>query len=343
MGGNALKAVKTTRLPASEYHPLAEEVCAALASRFGCRAAAIPAFRSKADFGDLDVMVEKESASREQLEEFALTIGLARQIVVNGSVLSYDHRQTVDDEVGFQVDLIRTPAPEFDIGLAYFSYNDLGNLIGRVAHKMGFSYGHRGLLYPIREGTHLIGTVEMSSDVAQCLEFLGYSPDRFHQGFEDREEIYAYVQSSPYFNPAIYLLENRNHTSRTRDRKRPTYMGFLEHLRSLPPRDYFQFPKDKAEWLPKAFAAFPGMEAQVAHVYERYAQSRRVKEALDGQMVAARTGLSGKALGAFMGRVRTELGGVEGMAALLDEGGAELLQSKALALLSPPSPRPGPR
>ena len=343
MGGNALKAVKTTRLPASEYHPLAEEVCEALTSRFGCRAAAIPAFRSKADFGDLDVMVEKELASREQLEEFAYTVGLARQIVVNGSVLSYDHRKTSSDEVGFQVDLIRTPAHEFDIGLAYFSYNDLGNLIGRVAHKMGFSYGHRGLLYPMREGTHLIGTVDMSSDVAQCLGFLGYSANRFHQGFEDREEIYAYVRSTPLFNPAIYLLENRNHTSRTRDRKRPTYMGFLEHLRSLPAGEYFEFPEDKSLWLPKAFEAFPGMEARVEDVRARYALARRVKEAFDGELVASRTGLSGKELGAFMGRVRTELGGVEGMAALLDEGGAELLQAKALALLSAPSPRPGPR
>lgn len=341
MGGNALKSVKTCRLPASEYHPLAQQICDALSARFGCRASAIPAFRSKEDFGDLDVIVEKEHASREQLEEFATNEGFAREIVVNGPVMSYDHRRSDSAEVGFQVDLIRTPAREFDIGLAYFSYNDLGNLVGRIAHKMGFSYGHRGLIYPMREGTHLFAKVDMSADVNQCLEFLGYDADRFHRGFEDRQEIYDYVTSSPYFNPSIYLLENRNHTSRTRDRKRPTYMGFLEHLRALPPRQYYEFPEDKSVWLEKAFAAFPGFEEQVSAELARHEQTMRVRSALDGNMMAQKTGLSGKALGAFMARVKAELGGVEGMAALLDEGGQDLLHARALALLSPaPSPRP---
>lgn len=337
VGGNALKSVKTCRLPADQYHPLSQRVCQALSERFDCRAAPIPAFRSKEDFGDLDVVIEKEHASRERLEDFARTFGHARQIVVNGPVLSYDHRSTPSDETGFQVDLIRTPSQEFDVSLAYFSYNDLGNLIGRIAHKMGFSYGHRGLLYPMRDGTHLIGTVHMSSDFEQCLGFLGYNASRFREGFEGREEIYEYVVSSPYFNPSIYLLENRNHTSRTRDRKRPTYMGFLEYLRSLPAQEYFRFPEEKSAWLPKAFEEFEGFEARVGEVLSRHALSARVKEAFNGKIMAERTGLSGKALGAFMANARAHLGGLEGMAALLDEGGVQLLQDRALTILHSPT------
>lgn len=38
----------------------------------------------------------------------------------------------------------------FNTSLEYLNWNDLGNLIGRIAHKFGLKYGHKGLLYIIK-------------------------------------------------------------------------------------------------------------------------------------------------------------------------------------------------
>lgn len=347
MGGNALKAIRTVRLPADRYHDLAARISSALSRAFGCRAEPIPAYRDKPDFGDLDMLVEKEKvlvpgSGREALEDFARKHGHARQIVSNGPVMSYDHRDDPDGDAGFQVDLILTPAAEFDIAKAYFSYNDLGNLMGRIAHKMGFKFGHPGLLLPIRQGTHQVAVLEVSQDIDACLEFMGYDPKRYHQGFRDRQEIYAFASSTAYFNPDIFLLENRNHASRTRDRKRPTYMGFLDHLRSLPPRDYFMFPEDKSQWLPRAFESFPGLEQRYLDALATARARQRLKQGFNGTLVGQWTGRSGKSLAAIMARALEQAGGNEGMLEILEAHGEEGVKAHVLACAGAMGNRPSP-
>ncbi|WP_457824345.1 hypothetical protein, partial [Staphylococcus aureus] len=53
---------------------------------------------------------------------------------------------------------------------------------------------------------------------------------RANGGFRNLLDIFQFVVSSPYANLDIYLLENRNHKSRIRDSKRPTYNAFLDWL-----------------------------------------------------------------------------------------------------------------
>ena len=309
MGGNALPQVPTQRLDAAQFHAVAEKVIGGLRETFGARAEAIPAYRTKETFGDLDVVVEQEKVLSEgdghaALREFAVANGFARAFKSNGGILSYDHRDSEDETVGFQVDLILTPAAEFDITLAYFSFNDLGNLIGRTAHKMGFTYGHRGLIYPYRDGNHLFRTLDVSSDLDAALTFLGYAPERFRKGFEDLPEIFDYVTGSAYFNPAIYLLENRNHAARVRDRKRKTYMGFLEHLRQRDDWPSFEYPEDKSVWLPKAFERFPNFHQDYLEAGEDLQNARYARSVFNGELVGQWTGRTGKDLGRLMTAVR---------------------------------------
>ena len=188
MGGNALPQVPTQRLDAAAFHAVSMKVVEGLRQAFGARAEIIPAYRAKDTFGDLDVIVEKEKVlvpgdGHAALRAFAEAHGFARAFKSNGDILSYDHRNSENETVGFQVDLILTPAAEFDITLAYFSFNDLGNLIGRTAHKMGFTYGHRGLVYPYRDGNHLFRTIDVSSNLDAALTFLGVQPRSLPPGF----------------------------------------------------------------------------------------------------------------------------------------------------------------
>lgn len=309
MGGNALKEVPTRRLNAADFHAVAAAVVQALQDRFGARAQVIPSYGAKADFGDLDVIVEQEKVlvpgdGHAALEAFAQEFGHARSFKPNGNVLSFDFRHSPEEDEGFQVDLILTPADEFDLAVNYFSFNDLGNLVGRTAHKMGFTYGHRGLLYPMRDGTHLFKTIDVCQDTDQALEFLGYDPARFRQGFETMEEIFHYVTSSKYFNREIFLLENRNHAARVRDRKRKTYMMFLKHLEDRPDLPAFEYPEEKSKWLPLAFQAFPKLQGQLESAHQELAESRFVRSVFSGEKVSAWTGVQGKELGKLMSRVR---------------------------------------
>lgn len=61
MGGNALK-IRTQRLPADEYHRLASEITEQIQQISGARADPLRAYRNKADFGDLDILVAREGA-----------------------------------------------------------------------------------------------------------------------------------------------------------------------------------------------------------------------------------------------------------------------------------------
>lgn len=117
-----------------------------------------------------------------------------------------------------------TPLEDFQTCRDYYTYNDLGNLIGRVAHKMGMKFGHLGLLYPLRDGDHLIAELVVTRDTRQALEFMGYDFDRWNQGFDQLTDIFEFAASTPYFNPEAFTLENLNHRNRTRNRKRNTFI-----------------------------------------------------------------------------------------------------------------------
>lgn len=349
MGGNALNqlGLNPTRLPAPQFHALAKSVVGRFSLRFpGVRIEPIPAYASKADFGDLDVMVAREgfvqAGGVEALEEWCQEVGFSRGQIRNGPVTSVEWRSSSEQSEGFQVDFITTPEAEFDSAMHYYSFNDLGNLIGRLAHKMGLLHGHQGLLFPMRDDTHEFDRLLVCKDPDRTLSFLGYDPERFKQGFDDLEQIFEYVVSSPYFNKEIFLLENRNHASRTRDKKRKTYRDFLVWIADRDDLPAFDFPEEKSEWLPHIFASFPGFEEQYRQSWERLERHRRVQSQFNGKVVGEMTGLSGKELGQVMKQVRHQLG-PQKLESVLEAGGVEALRPaiEEIAASVRRSPRPG--
>lgn len=298
MGGNALKAshdFETRRVPAAEYH---QEIVPALQASLSrlfprTRVACIPSYGDKPDFGDVDFLIETDYLGsnwvNEVLSEFA-----PRAWVKNGNVLSFEFR-------GFQVDLIATKGEEFSWTLAYFAFNDLGNLIGRVAHKMGFKFGHDGLWYVLRDGehsTHVVEEIRLTmSEWDRALAFLGFDPARYRRGFQTLEEIFNFVTESSCFDRDIFLLENRNHASRIRDRKRKTYTAFLEWVEARPELKQHQWPAEKSAHLARADEAFPGFRARREAAFEKMARNRAIRARFNGDLVRQLTGLQGADLG----------------------------------------------
>lgn len=304
MGGNALKNCKTKRLQADEYFAIEKEVCALLRDSFNDsnggymrRAVPILAYKTKKDFGDLDVIFESNRLGNDFLPRLK-ELFKSKEMVPNGKVISLEYKE-------FQVDVILTPSHEMQFAEHYYAFNDLGNLMGRIAHKMGMKYGHNGLWYMFRDGTHLIDEINVSMDIKKVFKFLDFDYERWTQGFNDLEEIFEYVSQSKFFNPGIYLFDQMNHRSRVRDAKRATYNSFLawcetKRNNEWKNRKFFEWSKDKSVYLPELFETFPQFENDWMDAYHKMLVNRDIKNRFSGEIVREVTGLDGKELGEFI-------------------------------------------
>lgn len=298
MGGNIFTATHpTVRLDREDM----EGVSARLHKIFDLvKLYDIPSFSEKDSFGDLDMVAITN--------EFQLYNNLkADDYIVskNGNVVSMlmpvGHRTTPEF---FQCDIICFPTEEeAKTAVNYFAYNDLGNLIGRLYHSIGFKYGHDGLSYVRRDGNYQVYTMPVSTNIYKILSFIGLCPEKFQSGFKTLEEIFEFVASSPYYHPSIYLLENRNHTSRVRDRKRKTYMEFLKWSETHPKMLSVYHKPNKEDYLFDCLQYFRATD-QYGIEEKKYEEKKICKALLNGDIVREITGLEGVELGKFMKEVR---------------------------------------
>lgn len=337
MGGNALSSSGATRCSRDVALKVLEDFLARFVGITGshvsdARVEPIAAYRHKPDFGDLDVLVDSrvfQSMSPLSIVE-ALSINYGKSLpwVKNGPVLSVGLPLPGDDQC-LQLDLISTPATEFDFSLGYFSWNDMGNLVGRVAHKMGLKFGHDGLWLPIREGTNLFDELLITRDFGLALSFLGFDAARWREGFDSLDDIYQFVACGERFNPDLYPLENRNHTARVRDKKRPVYMGFLRWIEEQPTLNRYLWLKDKSAYLPEVMSAFPALQVEYDSSLARLAHSKAIRACFNGEMVGEITGLTGKALGGFMAHFKRAQGdGMENLPSLSKQQIRELISAE---------------
>lgn len=304
MGGNALSHT-SVRLTKSNYDRVAVDVVTRLKALYpGNRVYAIESYRAKADFGDLDVLVESTGYDPHQAAEALGAVEVVRNGPVTSVGLAVRPEVPLLDGNVFQVDLIKTGPAEFDFASCYFRNSDMGNLVGRVAHAMYVALRHDGLVFYFRDGDYLFRDIVLTRDYREALAFLGYAPDRFFEGFEDLEEIFQYVSSTPFFNRDIFLLENRNAQARVRDRKRPTYNAFLKWCETRPELPAFEFPKAKTAWLSRIAEFFPSFQAEYDQALADLAELRAVKAKFNGEWVSQLTGLQGKELGGLMKAVK---------------------------------------
>lgn len=302
MGGNALSK-PSVRLSKDKFSLLSRDLVAkAQTYLLDSRVAEAIAYHSKESFGDLDLIVGCSEASYDR-QALAKHLG-ATEIQLHDSK-SLTTSFGVQTDLGiFQVDLLKVSEKGFNYACQYYAYNDLGNLLGRIAHKFGCKHGHEGLLLPVRIGDYLVEEITLTQDYAKALEFMGYRVEDYRTGFYTLNEIFEFVSSSKYFNPEIYLLHNRNHKARVRDAKRKTYQEFLTWCEKLPKTEAYEFSSTKADYLGKIFEFFPEAKLSYERVLARVNHASQAKLKFNGILVGAWTGLEGKELGGLMTRVR---------------------------------------
>lgn len=305
MGGQALKDYGTERKSALEYFAIAKEVVDTCQS-FCVRCEAIPAYTTKPDFGDGDFLMIPNETDPKEIKA-AINAAFKPQVIIkNDSCYSFDFHK-------LQIDLIVSTPKYFEPTRNYFSFNDLGNIIGRTGHKMGFKYGHLGLSLPFRRhDSHIGEDLEVSLDTNKILKFLGYDPNIFFAGFSTLEEIFAYAVTSPYFNKEAFSYESMNHTNRTRQRKRLVYNKFLEYLETRTDLGAYEF-QPKEFYKQAAVDYFPeaNLEAEFKRVEEKLKSHEITANRFNGNIVAKITKLQGAELGQFIIKFKNNYGSKE--------------------------------
>lgn len=268
MGGHALKKVNVSRIGLLQYNEVKRDLYKQLSSEFELELELeflidVP---NKIDFGDIDILYKYKLTN-----SFPNVIDIIKQtfnpteIIHNGDVCSFSYQITSNNgEIKyFQVDLIKST--NLEMSKFYFSYGDLGGIIGRIAQYIGLKYGSAGLwvcpnsqtigeFLNLEQNVKLVNNLKtqlktqlncddvdldaivkaqysnivlISSPQIIC-EYLGLDYNKWIGGFTSKNDIYEWIIESKFFNPTQFKVLDC--AGRQRANKRPMYQDFLQYI-----------------------------------------------------------------------------------------------------------------
>lgn len=283
----------TKRISKDEFMPYLDEVKELLYNETDYQFFVPKWINDKEDFGDLDIVV-KSPVDIELLKE----IFKPERFKSNGPVFSLVYRD-------FQIDFIKHSPEDFDSSENYYCYNDLGNLIGRLAQRFALKFGPDGLRYVYYQDTKKLGEFNISKNMSSILSFLDLDVNKFYEGFETRKELFDFIIKSKYFNPYIYDMEHLNKINRDRNKKRTTYVAWLDYVDPL--KKFFDkdglFDGDKKIFIPAINNHFFNNSEFFEWILEKDREAElksQIAEKFNGNIVMEITDLRAKKLGKFI-------------------------------------------
>lgn len=272
----------------------------------------VPYYSEKEDFGDLDILVKANTGDVRTavIEHFRLP---GETKLVKHYQYSTNHNCFSFLFEKFQVDLICT-VEDYETSIAYYSFNDVGNILGRFYHKFGLKFGHQGLIYPMRDDRGIRKELVITKDPKKIIEFLGLDFYKWEAGgFNTLEDIFEWVAQGKYFDPMLF--EELSAINEKRDRKRKTFSRFLDWLEETKPEAKYKFlKKDDMElvdeyfphrWIHQIEEHFEcDIRGPLKAFREQMEREDKIKAKFNGEIIMEITGLKGKELGSFMNKFR---------------------------------------
>ena len=302
MGGNLFKL---GRLPKADYLRLENKVVAYLDEKLP-NAYRIPRYyTNKADFGDMDIILCAEELPK-AWPLFRLEI--AKELGITQYKMSGQLFSTVLE--GFQVDFFLRARTHFETRYHYLSFNDIGNLIGKIFKRFNLKYGEVGLEYVFRRvGGSYKKDILVSKDFQQIYAFLGLDYEKWAKGFESREEMFDWVMASPYFSVTPY--DKKEAKLQKRERTRKTMQRFYEYLEEKNIQKTYKYAEHKEDYLPLIVTYFPksNLIEQIKEERAKEARANVIKAKYNGRIVMSLfPELKAKQLGHFMQLFSESLG-----------------------------------
>lgn len=264
MGGNALNKVISSRINLDKYikvkKDLEEKIGKYLEFEFTID---VP---GKVDFGDIDILYKLKNSfdnnfdnnicnkKNFNIEELLQQIYNPVEIVLNGPVCSFAyHLENSSSYEYFQVDLILVE--DLQMSRFYFSYGDLGGIIGRLTQHKCLTYGSKGLWVSPNQETitkflseykinllvgyestiqimqitnAILPKIMLTNEPDKICEYLGLDFKIWLNGFESKKQIFEWIKKSPWFELDSFRALDYEH--RHRANARPMYMEFLNYI-----------------------------------------------------------------------------------------------------------------
>lgn len=292
MGGNAIKGAFTRRYQKDEFDKILPIILEKAKKKFS-DAVSTTYFKSKDSFGDADILILVDKPIEFDIKQWIIDEFNSKEVIQNSHVYSFEFNE-------LQVDFILTKKSSWETSQVYFSYNDLHNLIGKVAHKFGLKWGFRGLEYVYRIDGKVLGEITVTKDYRKALDFLGFDVKRYDETFDNLNEIFDFVTSSKYFNPWMFDFETLNRINRERDQKRATYAAFVKHVASMKNKGkdaFHYFYSDKKVYLGLIDRFFPGFLKEYRSLEKKEERKRTIHTLFNGRIIMERFSIEGKELG----------------------------------------------
>jgi len=297
MGGKAIKIAQ--RVNKETYDKYAEKVIPKLKKVFNTEVFLITSFHDKQDFGDMDVLVlaNKYFGDREKIIQKHFN---PQEVNKNSHILSFNYNE-------LQIDLIFTPEHNWETSKIFFCNGDLGNFMGKLINSYGnlnnhgylLKYGYDGLKCKLVNGGKS-ETVFLTKDNKRVFEFLGLNFDQWVLGFNNKEEMFDYVISSPMFDYNAFQWENISSINKHRNKRRPNYHLFLEYIENHKNRKVsWGEPQKNLEVLKAYFGVDLKHEMDLLVIKNKVAEE--IKSKFNGKLVMDNfPNLKGKELGDAM-------------------------------------------
>jgi len=342
MGGNALKKVKTVRLPKSTYSLVEEHVVKVISDY--CLNIFVPRYSDqKTCFGDLDIIIVPKDPSkfRSTLE----SLFNPREIVKSGDVLSIDYNLTVwpykivdqhgeGSDIGdsFQVDFIHVSPDNFHISCFYFSFNDFGAILGTIFKNWQLSFGSYGLFHDVcynDDKTIQLKKILITTNPTEICQIAGLHSEFLKNFFDNQyggaspitwNQIFEWLTTSPLFKSDYWHSKSIywNHSERKRIELRPMYREFL--FKYIPERYSFHpeinfkpeetkvhiIAKEERQLFIRNLLTKYGLWSSREDILKKHEIQLTAKKKFSGELVKSLSNLEDKALGNFIVHLKTK-------------------------------------
>ena len=279
MGGNVFKNHNTKRISEDVLLELQKEL-SNLCNSNSVVHYFVKSVKEKKDHGDIDILYHGD---------LSFLSSLNYPIHKNGDVTSILYLNC------YQVDFIKTNLDELKIASFFYDYNDFGNLCGRLLKKNGYKLKPSGLFYSY-EGLYKKHDILLSKSIIDVLDILQLDINTYFNGFNTFNDMFTYISKVPTFSAYPYQLENVSNSDRARDKKRKTYMLFLDWIND--PKN--KIPSCSAGNLIYPIYKFDHLENIINDISLHDDKEKHFRDNFNGNIVSTLTGLVNKNLGDFM-------------------------------------------
>ena len=278
MGGKALK-INTSRMTTKQLCDTFEQIKTIVKDNLGIDCTTNKSYRSKADHGDLDIIIPKIDTN--ELLNFIKNTLKSKDIYINTPVISFEYNN-------FQIDFILVEKEYLDTSRLYLSYDPFGNIMGKITFDLHLTYGMHGLYYQYRNYSGIDPfNISISTDTEKIHTFFGLDYQLFNNvGFNTLEEIFDYIHSSRFYDNRILRPENMRGRDRRRNKKRTTFHQFKEYsFKKQKTSQYYGIAKEESFKLIIDFFPECNLKEKINEQDQKIIIRNNLKEKLNGFVV----------------------------------------------------------